>query len=87
MVFLALKRFDSLLSEQRLPVDKTDNEHHAGRLHVHNASGLLDTDFHTPSLDYIDLNKSSRQLCKSPAAGYGKVPFPKSSLSSQNSLP
>ncbi len=41
----------------------------AGRLHMHSACGLLDADFRTPSLDYIDLIKASRQLCKSPAAG------------------
>ncbi len=36
---------------------------------MHSACGLLDADFRTPSLDYIDLIKASRQLCKSPAAG------------------
>ncbi len=41
----------------------------SGRLHMHSACGLLDADFRTPSLDYIDLIKASRQLCKSPAAG------------------
>lgn len=33
------------------------------------ACGLLDTDYRSPSLDYIDLIKASRQLCKSPAVG------------------
>ncbi|MGO3229297.1 MAG: type II toxin-antitoxin system HipA family toxin, partial [Oceanisphaera sp.] len=67
--WLALKRFDYLPKEQGLPADKADSEHHAGRLHMHSASGLLDADFRTPSLDYSDLIKASRQLCKSPAAG------------------
>lgn len=67
--WLALKRFDYLPKEQGLPADKTDSEHQAGRLHMHSACGLLDADFRTPSLDYSDLIKASRQLCKSPAAG------------------
>ena len=56
--WLALKRFDYLPA-----FDK------AGRLHMHSACGLLDADFRSPSLDYSDLIKASRQLCKSPAAG------------------
>ncbi|RKF22125.1 type II toxin-antitoxin system HipA family toxin [Alginatibacterium sediminis] len=56
--WLALKRFDYLPA-----LDK------AGRLHMHSACGLLDADFRSPSLDYSDLIKASRQLCKSPAAG------------------
>jgi serine/threonine-protein kinase HipA len=36
---------------------------------MHSACGLLDADFRVPSLDYIDLIKASRHLCKSPAAG------------------
>ncbi|MGX9419391.1 type II toxin-antitoxin system HipA family toxin [Vibrio sp. WJH972] len=56
--WLALKRFDYL------PAQKN-----AGRLHMHSACGLLDADFRSPSLDYSDLIKASRQLCKSPAAG------------------
>jgi serine/threonine-protein kinase HipA len=36
---------------------------------MHSACGLLDADFRTLSLDYSDLIKASRQLCKSPAAG------------------
>ena len=61
--WLALKRFDYL------PAHQVDGEQHAGRLHMHSACGLLDADFRTPSLDYSDLIKASRQLCKSPAAG------------------
>ncbi len=67
--WLALKRFDYLPKEQGLLAHKVDGEHHAGRLHMHSACGLLDADFRTPSLDYSDLIKASRQLCKSPAAG------------------
>ena len=36
---------------------------------MHSACGLLDADFRTPSLDYADLIKASRQLCRSPAVG------------------
>lgn len=36
---------------------------------MHSACGRLDADFRSPSLDYSDLIKASRQLCKSPAAG------------------
>jgi serine/threonine-protein kinase HipA len=56
--WLALKRFDYLPAQDK-----------AGRLHMHSACGLLDADFRSPSLDYSDLIKASRQLCKSPAAG------------------
>ncbi|QPI64097.1 type II toxin-antitoxin system HipA family toxin [Vreelandella venusta] len=56
--WLAIKRFDW--------VNHTKT---AGRLHMHSACGLLDADFRTPSLDYADLIKASRQLCKSPAVG------------------
>lgn len=56
--WLALKRFDYLPAQEK-----------AGRLHMHSACGLLDADFRSPSLDYSDLIKASRQLCKSPAAG------------------
>jgi len=56
--WLALKRFDYLPAQEK-----------AGRLHMHSACGLLDVDFRSPSLDYSDLIKASRQLCKSPAAG------------------
>ena len=52
--WLAVKRFDC--SEQ-------------GKLHMHSACGLLDADFRMPSLDYEDLIKASRQLCRSPAVG------------------
>ncbi|MDC9575483.1 type II toxin-antitoxin system HipA family toxin [Pseudoalteromonas sp. GABNS16A] len=41
----------------------------AGRLHTNSACGLLDADFRTPSLDYEDLLKASRHLCRSPAVG------------------
>jgi serine/threonine-protein kinase HipA len=62
--WLALKRFDYV-------TDHADSggKRSSGRLHMHSACGLLDADFRTPSLDYIDLIKASRQLCKSPAAG------------------
>ncbi|AEG31076.1 type II toxin-antitoxin system HipA family toxin [Thiomicrospira cyclica] len=62
--WLALKRFDYV-------VENTDSgsKPSSGRLHMHSACGLLGADFRTPSLDYIDLIKASRQLCKSPAAG------------------
>lgn len=56
--WLALKRFDYLPAQDNV-----------GRLHMHSACGLLDADFRSPSLDYSDLIKASRQLCKSPAAG------------------
>jgi serine/threonine-protein kinase HipA len=36
---------------------------------MHSACGLLDADYRTPSLDYLDLIKASRQLCRSPATG------------------
>jgi len=52
--WLAVKRFDCTA---------------LGKLHMHSACGLLDADFRMPSLDYEDLIKASRQLCKSPAAG------------------
>lgn len=58
--WLAIKRFDW--------VDNGQNWD-AGRLHMHSACGLLDADFRAPSLDYADLIKASRQLCKSPSAG------------------
>jgi len=62
--WLALKRFDYVVEETDLV-----RKHSTGRLHMHSACGLLDADFRTRSLDYIDLIKASRQLCKSPAAG------------------
>lgn len=58
VAWLAVKRFDY--------IPKVNS---AGRLHMHSACGLLDADFRSPSLDYLDLIKASRQLCKSPAAG------------------
>ena len=54
IAWLAIKRFDYLAG---------------GRLHMHSACGLLDADFRTPSLDYVDLIKASRQLCKAPSVG------------------
>ena len=62
--WLALKRFDFVTEQTNLSGNRS-----SGRLHMHSACGLLDADFRTPSLDYIDLIKASRQLCKSPAAG------------------
>ncbi|OIN11118.1 type II toxin-antitoxin system HipA family toxin [Oceanisphaera psychrotolerans] len=57
--WLAVKRFDWL----------GGSSHGAGRYHMHSACGLLDADYRTPSLDYEDLIRASRQLCKSPAVG------------------
>ncbi|MGO2563754.1 MAG: type II toxin-antitoxin system HipA family toxin [Pseudoalteromonas nigrifaciens] len=57
--WLALKRFDRF----KLPSNKM------GRKQMHSACGLLDADFRAPTLDYEDLIKASRVLCKSPAAG------------------
>lgn len=62
--WLALKRFDYITDQASL-----GNGLRAGRLHMHSACGLLDADFRVPSLDYVDLIKASRHLCKSPAAG------------------
>jgi len=45
----------------------------SGRQHFHSACGLLDADFRTPSLDYDDLIKATKILCKSPA--YGQLQF------------
>jgi serine/threonine-protein kinase HipA len=58
--WLGVKRFDWL---------NHGSDRATGRLHLHSACGLLDADFRTPSLDYIDLIKASRQLCKSPCVG------------------
>ncbi|MDP2227793.1 MAG: type II toxin-antitoxin system HipA family toxin [Moraxellaceae bacterium] len=55
IAWLALKRFDCTPA--------------GGRLHLHSAGGLLDTDFRLPSLDYEELIKASQMLCKSPSAG------------------
>lgn len=60
--WLAVRRFD-WVENAGLPSRKP------GRLHMHSACGLLDADFRTPSLDYEDLIKASRQLCKSPVVG------------------
>lgn len=76
--WLAIKRFDYLpnikhpINNKAQPAHMVDNKKTtqiAGRLHMHSACGLLDADYRTPSLDYSDLIKASRQLCKSPAAG------------------
>jgi len=56
--WLAVKRFDYLA-----------NSPAPGRLHMHSACGLLNADFRTPSLDYIDLIKVSRHICQSPSIG------------------
>ncbi len=56
--WLGVKRFDWISRHQK-----------AGRRHMHSACGLLDADFRTPSLDYEDLIKVSRHLCRSPAVG------------------
>lgn len=62
IAWLALKRFDWL--------DQSSNTvTSSGRIHLHSACGLLDADFRTPSLDYQQLIKASRQLCQAPAAG------------------
>ena len=57
--WLALKRFDY--------INNPDGT--SGRHHLHSACGLLDADFRTPSLDYDDLIKATKILCKSPATG------------------
>lgn len=59
LAWLAVKRFDWINNADKV----------AGRLHMHSACGLLDADYRTPSLDYEDLIKASRQLCKSPVVG------------------
>lgn len=65
IAWLAVKRFDCLSNQPHS--DNTITP--LGRLHMHSACGLLDADFRSPSLDYIDLIKASRQLCKSPSVG------------------
>lgn len=52
--WLALKRFDCTAQ---------------GRHHLHSASGLLHADYRLPSLDYSDLLKMSKQLCRAAAVG------------------
>ncbi|WP_096086713.1 type II toxin-antitoxin system HipA family toxin [Agaribacterium haliotis] len=60
--WLAVKRFDC--------VAKAHTAAEAlGRRHLISACGLLDADFRTPSLDYEDLIKATKMLCRSPAAG------------------
>lgn len=54
--WLAVKRFDY-----------TDDM--CGRYHTHSVAGLLGLDFRLPSLDYQELFKLSRLLCKSSEAG------------------
>jgi len=56
--WLALKRFDCTTQ---------------GRHHLHSASGLLHADYRLPSLDYIDLLKMSKQLCRAPGMGLAPV--------------
>ena len=65
VAWLAVKRFDYL------PVGSPANPKttQPGRRHMHSACGLLDADFRTPSLDYVDLIKASRQVCKAPSVG------------------
>lgn len=60
--WLAVKRFDWIDNSAKATSQP-------GRLHMHSACGLLNADYRTPSLDYEDLIKASRQLCKSPSAG------------------
>jgi len=57
--WLALNRFDRQLSPKG----------QLTKIHMHSAAGLLDADFRMPSLDYQELIKASRVLCKSPQAG------------------
>lgn len=52
--WLAVKRFDYLAET-------------AGRKHVHSLSGLLDASHRYPSVDYFDLMKTTKLLCKSRA--------------------
>ena len=59
IAWLAVKRFD----------DISLTHSHLARLHMLSACGLLDADFRTPSLDYHDLIKASRQICQSPRVG------------------
>lgn len=59
--WLAVKRFDHLASAL--------STQPAGRLHMHSACGLLDADFRSPALDYDDLIRASRVLCRSAAVG------------------
>jgi len=65
IAWLAVKRFDYLSTQPHAK----NKLFQVGRLHMHSACGLLDADFRSPSLDYIDLIKASRQLCKSPSVG------------------
>lgn len=70
IAWLALKRFDYLaISDSVRKTRDKLNTPLPGRFHMHSACGLLDADFRTPSLDYVDLIKASRQLCKAPSAG------------------
>lgn len=58
--WLAVKRFD-----------RTDNgaDKRPGKLLMHSVCGLLDADFRIPSLDYDDLIRLNRMLCRSVSAG------------------
>ena len=64
IAWLALRRFDYISSNTQ-----NSGRSLAGKVHMHSACGLLDADYRLPSLDYVDLIKASRHLCKSPAAG------------------
>ena len=66
--WLALKRFDWVYSDNCLE-KRRSQDLPSGRKHMHSICGLLDADFRMPTLDYQDLIKASRQLCKSPAVG------------------
>lgn len=65
VAWLTVKRFDYLSGG----ADGDPKKTMPGRLHMHSACGLLNADFRTPSLDYLDLIKASRQLCKAPSVG------------------
>lgn len=52
-----------------LAVERFDYTNQGGRLHTHSVAGLLDVDFRTPALDYGELIKMSRILCKSSTIG------------------
>lgn len=70
IAWLAVKRFDYMSIEPEARTYRPGgNRKMPGRLHMHSACGLLDADFRMPSLDYVDLIKASRQLCKAPSVG------------------
>lgn len=53
--WLAVKRFDYVAQQ-------------VGRIHTHSLSGLLDASHQLPSVDYFDLIKATKLLCKSRSA-------------------